>query len=143
MSYRRLLWVRSGSSKEIKGFFDNVDHDILIDILKERISDERFMRLVRKFLKAGYLEQWQFHGTYSGMPQGGIISPILANIYLDKLYKYMKECASKFDKGDRGRQRREYEVLTYQKRLAMRTERQGELGKTDDCQTAQNNGCLR
>ena len=105
---------------DIKGFFDNVNHDILIDILKERISDERFIRLIRKFLKAGYLEQWQFHGTYSGMPQGGIISPILANIYLDKLDKYMKEYASKFDKGDRGRQQREYEVLTYQKRLVMR-----------------------
>ena len=49
-----------------------------------------------------------------------IISPILANIYLDKLDKYMKEYASKFDKGDRGRQQREYEVLTYQKRLVMR-----------------------
>lgn len=105
---------------DIKGFFDNVNHDILIDILKERISDERFIRLIRKFLKAGYLEQWRFHGTYSGMPQGGIISPILANIYLDKLDKYMKEYASKFDKGDRGRQQREYEVLTYQKRLVMR-----------------------
>ncbi len=78
---------------DIKGFFDNVNHDILIDILKERISDERFIRLIRKFLKAGYLEQWQFHGTYSGMPQGGIISPILANIYFDKLDKYMKEYA--------------------------------------------------
>ena len=77
---------------DIKGFFDNVNHDILIDILKERISDERFIRLI------------------SGMPQGGIISPILANIYLDKLDKYMKEYASKFDKGDRGRQQREYEV---------------------------------
>ena len=105
---------------DIKGFFDNINHDVLISILSERIHDERFLRLIRKFLKAGYLEQWQFHGTYSGMPQGGIISPILANIYLDKLDKYMKEYASKFDKGDRGRQQREYEVLTYQKRLVMR-----------------------
>ena len=105
---------------DIKGFFDNVNHDILIDILKERISDERFIRLIRKFLKAGYLEQWQFHGTYSGMPQGGIISPILANIYLDKLDKYMKEYATGFDRGNRVRACREYEALTYQKRLVMR-----------------------
>ena len=97
---------------DIKGFFDNINHDILIDILKERISDERFIRLIRKFLKAGYLEQWQFHGTYSGMPQGGIISPILANIYLDKLDKYMKEYAAGFDRGNRVRACREYEVLT-------------------------------
>ena len=105
---------------DIKGFFDNVNHDILIDILKERISDERSIRLIRKFLRAGYLEQWRFHGTYSGMPQGGIISPVLANIYLDKLDKYMKEYAAGFDRGNRVRAYREYEVLTYQKRLVMR-----------------------
>lgn len=88
---------------DIKGFFDNVNHDILIDILKERISDERSIRLIRKFLRAGYLEQWRFHGTYSGMPQGGIISPVLANIYLDKLDKYMKEYATGFDRGNEGK----------------------------------------
>ena len=93
---------------DIKGFFDNVNHDILIDILKERISDERFIRLIRKFLRAGYLEQWRFHGTYSGMPQGGIISPVLANIYLDKLDKYMKEYACQFDRGDRRAMNLEY-----------------------------------
>ena len=49
------------------------------------ISDDRFIRLIWKFLKAGYVEDWTFHNTYSGMPQGGIVSPILANIYLDKL----------------------------------------------------------
>ena len=93
---------------DIKGFFDNVNHDILIDILKERISDERSIRLIRKFLRAGYLEQWRFHGTYSGMPQGGIISPVLANIYLDKLDKYMKEYACQFDRGDRRAMNLEY-----------------------------------
>lgn len=97
---------------DIKGFFDNIDHDIMIDILKERISDERFMRLIRKFLNAGYIEDWQFHKTHSGTPQGGIVSPILANIYLDKLDKYMMEYIRKFDKGE-GRktniERRQYE----------------------------------
>mgnify|MGYP000806301013 FL=1 len=61
---------------DIKGFFDNIDHDILIRILEERISDNRFIRLIRKFLNAGYMEEWTFHRTYSGTPQGGIISPI-------------------------------------------------------------------
>jgi group II intron reverse transcriptase/maturase len=84
---------------DIKGFFDNINHEILIDILKERISDERFLRLIRKFLRAGYIEDWTFHNTFSGTPQGGIISPILANIYLDKLDKYMMEYAQNFDKG--------------------------------------------
>ena len=55
--------------------------------------------MIRKILKAGYVEDWQFHNTYSGTPQGGIISPILANIYLDKLDKYIKEYTAKFDKG--------------------------------------------
>ena len=62
---------------DIKGFFDNINHDVLINILLERIADERFIRLIRKFMKAGYIEDWQFHNTYSGTPQGGIISPIL------------------------------------------------------------------
>ena len=85
----------------IKGFFDNIDHNVLISILRERISDERFLRLIRKFLNAGYVEDWKYNKTYSGTPQGGIISPILANIYLDKFDKYIKEYAAKFRKGDR------------------------------------------
>lgn len=84
---------------DIKGFFDNINHDIMVDILAERIKDERFLRLIRKFLKAGYLEDWQHHNTYSGTPQGGIISPILANIYLDKLDCYMEKLKKRFDKG--------------------------------------------
>jgi group II intron reverse transcriptase/maturase len=85
---------------DIKGCFDNIDHDVLIAILSERISDERFLRLIRKFLNAGYIEDWVYHKNYSGTPQGGIISPILANIYLDKLDKYVGEYAKLFDKGD-------------------------------------------
>ena len=92
---------------DIKGFFDNISHDVLISILSERIADERFIRLIRKFLKAGYIEEWQFHNTYSGTPQGGIISPILANIYLDKLDKYIKEYTAKFDKGKKRKFSRE------------------------------------
>ena len=84
---------------DIKGFFDNIDHNVLIEIMKGRIADDRFLRLIRKFLNAGYMEEWQFNKTYSGTPQGGIISPILANIYLDKFDKYMDEYAKKFNKG--------------------------------------------
>lgn len=86
---------------DIKGFFDNINHEVLINILKERIADERFIRLVRKFLNAGYVEDWVFHKTYSGTPQGGIISPILANIYLDKFDNYIQEYIDQFDKGAR------------------------------------------
>ena len=88
---------------DIKGFFDNINHCVLISILEERINDVRFIRLIRKFLKAGYMEHWQFNHTYSGTPQGGIISPILANIYLDKFDKFMDEYAKRFDKGSKRR----------------------------------------
>ena len=104
---------------DIKGFFDNIKHEILVNILKERITDERFIRLIRKFLKAGYAEQWKFHNTYSGTPQGGIVSPILANIYLDKFDKYMKTYADKFNKGERRKVSSEYRRLNNKKtRLA-------------------------
>ncbi|MEA4904070.1 MAG: reverse transcriptase domain-containing protein [Petrimonas sp.] len=93
---------------DIKGFFDNINHDIMISILEERIADDRFIRLIRKFLNAGYIEDWVFNRTYSGTPQGGIISPILANIYLDRLDKYMAEYAVKFEKGLRKKKRTEY-----------------------------------
>ena len=97
-SFAGAKWFIEG---DIKGFFDNIDHNVLISILRERISDERFLRLIRKFLNAGYVEDWKYNKTYSGTPQGGIISPILANIYLDKFDKYIKEYAAKFRKGDR------------------------------------------
>ena len=76
----------------------------MIDILSKRIDDERFLRLIRKFLKAGYMEQNQYHNSYSGMPQGSIISPILSNIYLDKFDKYMKIYKGSFDKGNKRKQ---------------------------------------
>lgn len=97
-SFAGAKWLIEG---DIKGFFDNIDHNVLISILRERISDERFLRLIRKFLNAGYVEDWKYNKTYSGTPQGGIVSPILANIYLDKFDKYIKEYAAKFRKGDR------------------------------------------
>lgn len=96
---------------DIKGFFDNINHDVMIGILGERIKDERLLRLIRKFLKAGYLEQWEFHGTYCGTPQGGVLSPILANIYLDKLDKYMVEYISSFNIGKARKRNPEYKRI--------------------------------
>lgn len=84
---------------DIKGFFDNIDHSVLIGILRKRITDERFLRLIWKFLKAGYLEEWHYHKTFSGTPQGGIVSPILANIYLDQFDKFMNDYAQNFNCG--------------------------------------------
>ena len=104
-NYSGVKWFVEG---DIKGFFDNISHDVLIGILRERIEDERFIRLIRKFLNAGYVEDWVFHKTYSGTPQGGIISPIMANIYLDKLDKFMLEYADKYNKGAKRTDNPEY-----------------------------------
>lgn len=104
-SFSGTKWFIEG---DIKEFFDNINHNILISILKERIEDERFIRLIRKFLNAGYIEDWKYYNTYSGTPQGGIMSPVLANIYLDKLDKYMREYAQTFNKGEHRKRNPEY-----------------------------------
>ena len=67
---------------DIKGFFDHVDHEHLMEFLKLRIADPSILRLIARFLKAGYMEAGARHETGEGTPQGGIISPLLANIYL-------------------------------------------------------------
>ena len=108
--YTGCKWFIEG---DIESFFDMIDHNVLIDIMAERIKDSRFLRLIRKFLNAGYIEDWKFHRTYSGTPQGGIISPILANIYLDKLDKYMKEYAQKFSIGIRRAHNPEYTAIQH------------------------------
>jgi group II intron reverse transcriptase/maturase len=76
------VWFIEG---DISDCFGSLDHDVMMRILGERIHDNRFLRLIRNMLKAGYLEDWQYHETPSGAPQGGVVSPILSNIYLDKL----------------------------------------------------------
>ncbi len=74
---------------EVKDFYTSMDYHILIHILRKKIKDERFIRLMWKFLKAGYLEEWRFNLTYSNTPVGGRLSPILANIYLNELDQYV------------------------------------------------------
>ncbi|MDR1246715.1 MAG: group II intron reverse transcriptase/maturase [Clostridiales Family XIII bacterium] len=96
--------------------FDSFDHHVLIDLLRRRIDDEAFIALMWKFLKAGYMEQWQYHKTYCGTPQGSGISPILANIYLDNLDKYMEQYKPRFDVGSSKKRQRshEYHAAKYQ-----------------------------
>ena len=93
---RGTKWVIEG---DITGCFDNVDHDILLQILSRKISDGRFLELIRRFLKSGYFEFQQFKNSLSGVPQGGIISPILSNIYMHEFDRYMEELANKLNKG--------------------------------------------
>ena len=82
---------------DIKGCFDNIDHVTLIGLINLKIKDMKMSQLIYKFLKAGYLENWQYHKTYSGTPQGGILSPLLANIYLHELDKFALQLKKKFD----------------------------------------------
>ena len=106
---------------DIKGCFDNINHAVLVGLLSNKIKDARITKLIYKFLKAGYLENWQYHKTYSGTPQGGIISPLLANIYLHELDKFVMELKSEFDTPGVGQITPEYRELHNEiKRLSHR-----------------------
>lgn len=83
-----MMWVIDA---DIEGFFDNVDHRRLIQIMKDRITDEKLLSLVWKFLKAGVMEEGNFQESAIGTPQGGIVSPVLANIYLNELDQWVKK----------------------------------------------------
>lgn len=76
---------------DISRCFDSLDHSVLLTILREKLHDERFIRLIQQMLQAGYLEDWKYNETLSGSPQGGVVSPSLSNIYLDKLDKYVEQ----------------------------------------------------
>lgn len=86
--FKGAAWFIEG---DIRGCFDNIDHDVLMAILARDIQDGRLLNLLRMGLKAGYLENWQYNRTYSGTPQGGILSPLLANIYLHELDAYIED----------------------------------------------------
>jgi group II intron reverse transcriptase/maturase len=115
-NWRGTKWFIEG---DIKGCFDNIDHTVLLSILGEKIHDNRFLRLIEHMLKAGYLEQWNYKPTLSGTPQGGIISPLLANIYLDKLDQYVEQTISPaFMKGKEKQLNPEYVRLCKNRSLA-------------------------
>ncbi|MCX4774998.1 reverse transcriptase/maturase family protein [Streptomyces sp. NBC_01285] len=76
---------------DIAQCFDRLDHSVMLGILGEKIHDNRFLRLVRNMLTAGYMEDWVWNATHSGSPQGGVVSPILSNIYLHKMDEYVEK----------------------------------------------------
>ncbi|MDJ0347549.1 reverse transcriptase domain-containing protein [Streptomyces sp. H10-C2] len=84
----------TGSSWFIEGditqCFDRLDHEVMIETLGRKIHDGRFLRLISNMLTAGYLEDWKWNATLSGSPQGGVASPILSNIYLDRLDRFVE-----------------------------------------------------
>ena len=82
---------------DIHACFDSFDHQVVSKLLRKRIDDEAFIQLIWKFLKAGYMEQWTFGRTYSGVPQGSGVSPVLCNVYLNELDRYMEKYAMEFN----------------------------------------------
>jgi group II intron reverse transcriptase/maturase len=100
------VWFIEG---DITNCFGSLDHSILRSILAEKIHDSRFLRLIDGLLQAGYLEDWRYHETFSGAPQGGILSPLLSNIYLDRLDKYVEtELLPAYNHGEKRRANRQY-----------------------------------
>jgi group II intron reverse transcriptase/maturase len=104
---------------DISDCFGSLDHEILLRILAEKIHDQRFLRLIRNMLKAGYLEDWEYRDSLSGCPQGGVVSPILSNVYLDKLDKFVEqELIPQYTRGTRRKCNPEYDRIQYQRARA-------------------------
>jgi group II intron reverse transcriptase/maturase len=102
-------WILEG---DIKACFDEIDHQILVEIIRRKINDDRFIQLLWKSLKAGYMEfKTGFHNTVSGTPQGSIISPILANIYLHELDVHVMSIVKRENKGEKRKANPEYRSL--------------------------------
>ena len=91
------VWFIEG---DISDCFGSIDHEILMQILGEKIGDQRFLRLIRGMLRAGYMEDWEYKETLSGSPQGGVVSPVLSNIYLHKLDEFVeRELIPQYERG--------------------------------------------
>ena len=111
--FNGIRWFVEG---DIKGCFDNINHVKLVEIINRKIKDARLIKLIWKFLKAGYMEDWKYNATYSGTPQGGIVSPIFANIYLHELDKFVTELANEFNCKGKNYASKEYEAVRHQMR---------------------------
>ena len=124
------VWFVEG---DIRDCFGQIDHEILLKILAENICDNRFLRLIRNMLRAGYLEDWVYHETLSGTPQGGVVSPLLSNIYLHKLDEYVERVLiPQYTRGGRRKASPEYRKTAARRRASLREGDQAsarELGK--------------
>lgn len=105
--WKGVKWFIEG---DIAGCYDNLNHQRLLELIERDIPDQRFIKLVREMLEAGYLEEWHYHRTYSGVPQGGVVSPILSNIYLNELDKFVEQTL--IPKYTRGTRRKRNPVYT-------------------------------
>jgi group II intron reverse transcriptase/maturase len=127
-SWQGTIWI---IEFDIKGFYDNIDHTKMMQILEKKIHDVKFLQIIRRMLKAGYMEKWKFHKTYSGTPQGSILSPILANIYLNQLDNFVDTL--KYNKGKRRTKSPQYRSLEAQKNyLRKKIKKLVKLGQTNE-----------
>ncbi len=103
---------------DIARCFDSLDHQVLLATLREKIHDNRFLRLMENLLKAGYLEEWRYYATLSGSPQGAVVSPILSNIYLSKLDQFVEQVlVPRYNRGNRRRINPPWQRLQKQAKL--------------------------
>lgn len=110
-TWKGTKWFVEG---DISKYFDTIDHDVLLKVLSKNIMDNRFLRLIDNLLKAGYLEDWKFNKTISGTPQGGVISPLLANIYLNQFDNWVETVLiPKYTKGKRQKSNPEYNKFNH------------------------------
>src|SRR6266702_3492929 len=131
---REIYYEWSGTTWFIEGdisqCFDKLDHELLLTTLEENIHDGRFINLMRELLDAGYMEEWTFHRTLSGVPQGGIISPILSNILLDKLDKFVETVLiPRYTRGDKRRHSTGYNNLMAS---SLRDRRRGSVRRAEE-----------
>jgi group II intron reverse transcriptase/maturase len=119
---------------DISDCFGSLDHDVLVAILAEKIHDNRFLRLIQQMLKAGYLEDWRWHATLSGAPQGGVLSPLLSNIYMDRLDTFVETVLiPEYTRGKSRRRNPAYQKLEN----AIYAERQRLTRRKEHTETAQ------
>lgn len=108
---------------DIKGCFDGIQHEKLVEILSRNIHDQRFLKLIKGMLKAGYVDDWQYLVSFSGVPQGGIVSPILSNILLHELDKFVEDkLIPQYSVGKIRRTNPEYSKILSEKAIAYKEE---------------------
>ena len=111
-AWKGTVWFIEG---DIAACFDSLAHDVLLAILAAQIQDGRFLRLLANLLKAGYLEAWRLHPSLSGSPQGAVVSPLLANLYLDRLDRFVERVLlPRYNRGARRRANPAYTQLQTQ-----------------------------
>lgn len=114
--FRGATWFIEG---DIRGCFDNISQEVLLKILARDIHDGRLLRLIGRCLKAGFVEKWRYHQTYSGTPQGGVLSPLLTNIYLNELDSFIEDTLTpRYTQGKVRAPNPEYERCRHQLAMA-------------------------